>query len=144
MEDPVPASLDRVPRIEAVLRLLALDSAAGTSTSRCTGGGKIACTTPSCVDGPAGQYQLAIISVPREYSVPATQSNPITFQLNEGSKYAETALALIAFDPTEEPGRPLAIRILDLASGEQRTVARPGPFYGIQDVDFIGLTNTLS
>jgi WD40 repeat protein len=56
----------------------------------------------------------------------------------------ETALALLAFDPTEDPGRPLAIRILDLASGEQRTVARPGPFYGVQDLDFIGLTNTLS
>jgi hypothetical protein len=45
-------------------------------------------------DGPAGQYQLAIIAVPAEYSVPATQSNPITFQLNERSRYADIAITL--------------------------------------------------
>jgi hypothetical protein len=56
----------------------------------------------------------------------------------------EGALALLMFNPGQDPRRLLAISILDLASGEQRTVATPGPFFGIQDLDFIGLTNTLS
>jgi hypothetical protein len=56
----------------------------------------------------------------------------------------EDAVAILTFNPAQEPGRPLTIRILELATGQQRTVATPGPFFGIQDLDFIGLTNTLS
>jgi hypothetical protein len=44
--------------------------------------------------GPAGEYRLAITSVPAEYSVPATQSNPITFQLSASARWADVAISL--------------------------------------------------
>jgi hypothetical protein len=44
--------------------------------------------------GPDGEYRLAIISVPAEYSVPATQSNPITFQLSASARSADIEITL--------------------------------------------------
>jgi hypothetical protein len=44
--------------------------------------------------GPTGQYQLAIISAPPGYSVPATQPNPVTFQLNASTPVAKLSLTL--------------------------------------------------
>jgi hypothetical protein len=44
--------------------------------------------------GPAGQYRLAIVSVPSGYRVPETQSNPVTFQLNASASDAYRELRL--------------------------------------------------
>jgi hypothetical protein len=44
--------------------------------------------------GPPGQYRLAIVSLPYGYSVPETQSNPVTFQLDASTSDAYRELRL--------------------------------------------------